>query len=298
MKEILDLDSGSAITIFSSVKIPRNNPQEEFGMIDLENYISQAIWKLFDTSREEVIERLSIEEADLILADARIMGIKIDGNQVVNPQGFTGKNLEILLGITMVRRDKFIEEMQIFEGGSVRGYLLAKEVGFDDAVYIEVGNRKTTMFSIASDGISFMNDFDWGSNQIIHSLKEAFGIQPFSAAGIYERHAGNRLSEHMTKRADKIFYDSLTEFVNGIASGIRGGISGKGKLPPIYLRTFFPTPEGIHRKRFAIGSKQLRFLPAVGNSDLAAFLDDDVHEIYGELNQLAKRRIKWLMPTV
>lgn len=298
MKEIIDLDSDSAVTIFSFVEIPRSNPDEELGMVDLENYISHAIWKLFDGLKVGAAERLEVNEVDIILTDARVMGIKIDGHQVFNPQGFTGKKIEILLAITMVRRDKFVEDAHLFEGGSVRAYMLAKEMGFYDAVYVESNDNKTVMFSINSKGVNFMNDFDWGGDNVIESLKSAFEISLYAAEGMHKRHVKGMVSQNVARNLDKVFYDGLDEFVDGVTINMKDSLSRKRKeLPPVYLHTFFPVPEGIHRKRFAFGDKKLRFLHSTGSQDLQEFVDDDVHDIYSELNDLARRRIKWLMPT-
>lgn len=298
MKEILDLDSGSAATIFSFVEIIRDDSQEELGMIDLENYISQAIWKLFDGLRAETAERLGVQEADMVLTDARVMGIKIDGHQVVNPQGFTGKTIEILLGITMVRRDKFAENSYLFEGGAVRAYLLAKKLDFADTIYVEVHDDTTTMFSITPRGITYMSAFDWGGRDLINSIKNELDVQSFTAGGIYNRHANGNVSDHVSRRLDKIFYDALGEFVNGVTASIKSFLGTRNSnVPPVYLRTFFPIPESLHRKRFPFGDKRIRFMPSIGETDLQVFVDDEVHDTYMELNNLAKRRIKWLMPT-
>lgn len=298
MKDILDLDSGSAVTIFSFVEIERDDSQEELGMVDLENYISQAIWRLFDGLRADTAERLGVQEADMVLTDARVMGIKIDGHQVVNPQGFTGKTIEILLGITMVRRDKFVENTHLFEGGAVRAYLLAKKIDFADTVYVEVNDDITTMFSITPRGITYMSGFDWGGSKLINSIKDEFDVQPFTADGIYNRHVNGNVSDHVSRRLDRIFYNTLGEFVNGVTTSMKNFLGARNSnVPHVYLRTFFPIPESLHRKRFPFGDKRIRFMPSVGESDLQVFVDDEVHDIYMELNNLAKRRIKWLMPT-
>ena len=297
MKEILDLGSDSAVTLFSFVEITRDNPTEEFGIVDLENYISQAIWRLFDKSREEAAERLGVEEADLILADARVMGIKIDGHQVINPQGFTGKKLEILLALTMVRREKFVEDAHLFEGGSIRAYLLAKEAGFEEAFYVEIEEDKTNVFAITPEGISHTGSLDWGSRNLVGSIEEKFELSPFSAEGIYGKYATGMVSDNVAKNLDKIFYDTLGEFVDGVTMIIRDSRGSKrAKAPKVYLRSFLPIPEGIHRKRYTFGSGRMRFQKPVGGEKIEEFIEDDVHNIYNELNQLARRRIKWLMP--
>jgi len=298
MKEIIDLDSGSAVTLFSFVDISREKPNEEFGVIDLENYISQAIWKLFDKSREDAIGRLGIEEADMILTDARVMGIKIDGHSVINPKGFTGKKLEILLGITMVRRDQFVEDAHLLEGGSVRSYLLAKELGFSDAIYVEVKDDKTTLFSVAPTGVTYMSDFDWGEKNILDALQSDLQVLPSAADGIYRKRTEGMVSDHIARRIDKTFYGALEDFTDGLTKAIKDSASSrKNKLAPVYMRSFFPMPEGIRRKRFAYNDKRITLLSPVGEEDLSAFVDDEVHDIYDELNQLARRRIKWLIPT-
>ena len=297
MKEIVDLDSGSAATIFSFIKLPRDNPREELGIVELENSLSNAIWKMFDSIREGVAGRLKVDGADLLLTDARVIGMRIDGHQIINPSGFTGKELEILLAITMVKRDSFIEGKELFEGGSVRAYLIAKEAGFEDSIYIEVGENSTTMFEITSSGISYIGEFEWGGEKLAMAIQEELGVLPTTASGIYERHAYGKVSDHVKKKMDKIFYDALADFVNGVTLGIRNVKSDKGSSQ-VYLHTFFPIPEDLRKKRFSLGERRVRFLAPTGNSDISEFVADDVHSRYEELNQLARRRIKWLMPTV
>jgi len=200
MKEIIDLGSDSAVTIFSFVEIARKNPNEDLGMLDLQNYISQAVWKFFDSSRTVVAERLGVDESDMLLTDARVMGIKIDGHRVINPQGFAGKKLEVFLAITMVRRDKFVDNAHLFEGGSIRTYLLAKELGFEDFVYVEVHDDSTTIFVSGKSGITYMDGFEWGGKNLVESLEKELEVLPFTADGIYTRHANGMVSESVQKK--------------------------------------------------------------------------------------------------
>jgi len=298
MKEIIDLDSDSAVTIFSFVGITRKNPKEDLGMLDLQNYISQAIWKFFDSSRSGVAERLGVDEVDMLLTDARVMGIKIDGHRVVNPQGFTGKKLEIFMVITMVRRDKFVDSAYLFEGGSIRAYLLAKKLNFEDIIYVEVSDTTTTIFVSGENGIKYIDSFEWGGRSLVDSIEREFQVKSFTADGIYTRHANGMVSENVGKRLDKLFYDTFEYFVNGVTESMKSFLgSRKRNAPSVHLRTFFPVPESVHRKRFPLGDKRIRFLSSVGESELNVFVEDEVHDVYSELNDLARRRIKWLMPT-
>jgi len=298
MKNILDLDSKSAVTIFSSVTIKRDNPREELGMIDLENSISQAIWKLFDGSRREAAERLQIGEVDLLLTDARVMGMKIDGHQVINPHGFKGKELDVILAITMVKRNQFVDETNPIEGGSARAYLLSREKKLSDALYIEIGDDWTTLFSVKPKHISYMSDFNWGISRVIELMRKKLEISESVAREFYSRLTLGDTSPHILKQLEKVFYDAFSEFVDGLAEGIKEFSKSKTKFPPVYLKSFSPLPDSVFRKRFSLDGKQVRLLPTGEGIEVQVFADDELHTTYQELNDLARRRIKWLMPTL
>ena len=300
MTRIIDLDSKSAVTIFTLVTIPHDNPRQEIGLTDLENYISQAIWKTFDQCRNEAAARLEVNEVDLLLTDARVMEIRIDGHPVINPHGFTGSKLDVILAITMVKRDKFIEEADIIlEGGSVRAHLLAKGENLSDAIYIEVKDDATTFFRITPHRTAYLSEFDWGEKELTKLLKEELGLRADQTAqAIYLRYIKEELSEKAAKKVNKIFHDAFGTFVNGGVMTLKNFLKPRSdKLPPIYLKSFFPLPEDVYKKRYAFNGKKIHFLNTSNNLALQDFVSDHIHSVYEELNGLAKRRIKWLMPT-
>lgn len=295
--EILDLDAKSAVTIFSAIVIPRDNPREPMGAVDLENYISEAIWKLFDRCRKEASERLEVDEVDLLLTDARIMGVKIDGEEVINPHGFLGKELEMLVALTMVRREKFKEGASIFEGGSLRAHLLSKKEKLDQAIYVEVAGGQTTIYGVTPEKIAYLSEFDWGLLNLTRAVTEELEVPEDIARRIYERYAKGEIGARLTKKLDQIFYHSFGTLINGLVMGVKNFFSlHENKLPPIYLQSFFPLPSSVYRKKFAFDSKTTKLIEPP-ELDLNQFLREEANEIYRELNQLAKRRIKWLMPT-
>ncbi len=297
MEQILDLDSKSAVTIFTSVSVVRSNPHEELGAVDLENYISQAIWKLFDKCRSEAAERLDVNEVDLLLTDARIMGVKIDGNTILNPRGFTGRELEIFLSITMTKRDMFVEGHSIFEGGVIRAYLLAKENTLDNAIYAEINRDVTNIFIISTSEIAYSEEFKWGIANIIGAISEQLNVAEPVAFSIYHKYINGEISLRVSREIDKIFYTCFDNFIGGITANIKK-IVGKSAMaiPPVYIKSSISLPKSVWRKRFYFKKKQIKLFEVSGNLDIKKFIEDEVHEIYNELNQLAQRRIKWLMP--
>ncbi|MBI2011098.1 MAG: hypothetical protein HYS89_02650 [Candidatus Colwellbacteria bacterium] len=295
--QIIDLDAKSAVTIFTAIAIPRDNPKEVMGAVDLENYISQAIWKLFDRCRREAAERLEVDEVDLLLTDARIMRVKVDGEEVINPHGFLGRELELLIALTMVRREKFEEGATPFEGGSLRAYLLARRENLDQAIYVGLDRKNTTIYGITREKIAYLSEFDWGINNIETAIANEFELTPDIAAALYLRYAAGTLSARFNKKMEQIFYASFNTLINGLVMSIKNFFGlHEDKLPPIYLYSPFPVPLSVYRKRFTFDGKTIRLIKPAA-LDLNEFLREEANEIYRELNQLAKRRIKWLMPT-
>lgn len=298
MEEIIELDPEEAATLFSAVQIVRETPHVELGMAELENQISEAIWQLFDRARGEAALRFGVNEVDVLLTDARIMGVKIDGHQVLNPHGFNGKTLELSLVITMVKRESFVPSAYLLEGGSVRAYLLAKKHGVDRALYFEVAPSRTAMYVVEPSKISYADGFKWGTGHAVGSVVDELEVSEPAAEEIYRRYVTGEVSPHVKKKLDDVFFGAFSDFVRGAASGIESVMQGGSrKLPPLYLQSLSPIPNDVHERRFALGKRRVSFQKAEGIGDLADFLKDEVHSTYAELNQLASRRIRWLMPT-
>ncbi len=305
----IPLDSRSAVTVFKSISILRPNPREELTATDLENSLAQALWKSFDSLRGEAASRLGIDEVDLLFADARVMGIKIDGHQVINPEGFPGREIDLALCITIVRRDKLPKENGIvFEEGAVRAYLGAQDNNLTDAIYIESGDDTTVVFHVSPRETSYVSEFRWGKKNLIGVFAAELGADSEVGNALYLKYADGGASPAVTKKLDDVFRSSFGTFVNGLAMVLRNSIdpriSGSGRrtvsrgstlerLPAIYLKSF-PLPEAVWSKSFDLGGYKAKLIRASETDPNDLFRGPS--EIYSELNRLAKRRIKWLMP--
>jgi hypothetical protein len=297
--KITELHPDQAVTIFSSVKIAREYPTRALTPVDLENYISQAVWKFFDRCRGEAAERLGIREMDLILSDVRIVGVKIDGHQVINPTGFTGREFEIELSLTVTKGGVTIDGSYLVEGGSMRAHILSKLLGLGRAFFIESGSKTTSVFSINGNDIHHFSSFDWGGDDIIRALGEdVLNLDEYVLRGIYHKYAAGNMSEKLCRRIDKSFYQVFTPFINGALMNVRnaGGMRPDA-TPLMYFYPHFPVPSGVYRKHFPFGKLKLRFLKTDEVLDIESFINESIHGVYEELNELAARRIKWLMPT-
>ncbi len=289
----LGLDSKTAVTIFSSVVIPRNNFKETLSEIDLENYVSQAIWKFFDRHRKEAAKRLRANEIDLVLNEARVVGVKIDGHRVLNPQGFTGKEVEICLGGTIMKREDVEEGTPAFESGTLRAYLLSRENDFQNALYVEVFDDLTRIFLYTPRYASFLDEFEWGKKHLIGPLASTFSVYPEVAEQIYTRYLQGEVSSRVSKVISDLFDSSFINFLNGIEACINNFKNFGLQDTKIFVKSF-PLPEGVYRKHFALGKGKTKILMAE-ERPTEDLIENHIYNVYSDLNLLAKRRLKWLI---
>jgi hypothetical protein len=315
-KILTPLNSHSAATIFKSITIARPNPREELSATDLENHLAQAIWKCFDRLRSDASARLQVNETDLILADARVMGIKVDGHEVINPEGFIGREIELSLLLTLVRRDRIpAVGAHAFEEGSVRAHASAATNNLRELIYVVSGNDITTVFRVSPAETGYLTEFVWGKNDLIKAVAAEFGADEETANGLYLKYAGGGASAHVAKKFDEIFHRVFGTFINGLTMAVRGSVAphlteagkkhgsyseksnrlrAQTRLPAIYLQSFI-LPAFAWSRHFHLGDRNIKLImaPEVG---IDRFLGDESAGPYGELNRLAKRRIRWLMP--
>ena len=294
--KIADLDSSKAVTIFQAVKITREHPIQELTPVDLENHISQAVWKFYNDCRKEAANRLGKSEMDLTMTDVRVVGVKIDGHQVINPSGFTGRELEIKLCISMT--GERAGEGTLVEGGSIRAHILAHDENIKNGYYLEINEDKTHIFLITDQRVACLNSFDWGRINIDRAVRERFSLDSEIAYRIYNQYANGKVSKKMDRFLGRIFWRSFGEFMNALLMNARNGGAFKLKEAPlVYVRASFSLPEQVYRKRYTFGKKKINLRKAPSQLDVESFLEDGIHGIYEDLNELAKRRIKWATPS-
>ena len=115
-KVIAVADSSLATTIPIPLDLPREPGTEKAEVIlpELENMIAQAMGKIFNQCRSEAAKRLRIHEIDTIMVGAKARNFKVDGHLVVNPVGFTGRKISLLLELTFTGRALFGDLKQFF----------------------------------------------------------------------------------------------------------------------------------------------------------------------------------------
>lgn len=320
-KVILSLDSSFAATIYASVPLVRQHPKEVIDEVDLDNLISQAIWRFFDRNRFKVAQKIGVDEVDVLLGDIRIRGIKIDGHKIVNPMGFKAKAVEIFFSQTLVGRqllrgirDLIPKENVVFitETGTAMSHILSKALKKDDFFLANLFPDSSAVFAASSGRLAHHDDFGWGENNIKNSLSDHFAVDPETANEIMIKYAGSGVSQGFSRRFENILGKELQTFANGMESLIDRDSAD------IYLNSFFTAPPLLFADRFRDRmQKSFKLMPLSTNiitenfgydiqfnesvkvknifTVLSAFLEIGLLPQNDKMSHLANRRVRWLI---
>ncbi|MBU4348014.1 hypothetical protein KJ671_00715 [Patescibacteria group bacterium] len=225
---ILNLDSSLASTVYSSVSLIRSKPKELIDEADLDNLISQVIWKFFDKHRSKVSKKMGIEEIDVLLGDVRIRGIKVDGHKVVNPLGFKAKSVEIYLSETFTIRDfiKGIREIMplnkivfVSEAGTILSHTLFDSIEENNPLFlVNLFPNQTSIFKASVGHLHHIDNFNWGGNALVEKLRNNFKLDNAVAKTVIETYNRNDGSPRFIKKLENIFIEESRSLINGIES--------------------------------------------------------------------------------
>lgn len=253
-KIILSLDSLLATTMYSSVSLVRANPKEIIDEADLDNLISQAIWRFFDKHRFKVAQKMKADEVDILLTDVRIRDIRIDGHRVVNPIGFKAKAVEIFFSQTFLTRECMREIRDIFpkenvalmiEAGTALSHVLSHARGNSDFYVANLFPSHTAMFaSSGNQRFGHSDSFDWGGNDLKSFLGRYLRLDQDTSDKVIDSYIADNASAGFSRKFETMLIQELNVFANGVESLV-------GNEPSdVYLNPFFTLPPAVFSSRF------------------------------------------------
>lgn len=319
-KAILAFDSKNASTRYETVSVIRDNPKRHIDEADLENIISQAIWKVLEDSRRASTSQLALHETDILFADTTVHSINIDAKAVLDPLGSSGKVVDIHLSQTFVNRSLFQQIASILpkkakivlvvEGGVLASQLLAgKDHSHSNFVFAKTMRERTDLFAARSgkgQRIAFWDYFKWGEDKLYADIGSRFNISSGSAKAAVMRFLAGETSKSFHLKFKEIISDELITLVRGLRHAADATNSTSvyldfHNLARLNFEHIFPKMiQAVDAAEFS-DSSGFRYSKKgeQPNSDflsLAAILG--FYSLPGEnlTNHLAKRRMKWLMP--
>lgn len=319
-KIILSLDSHLASTIYSSVVLIRENYKELVDEPELDNLISQAIWKFFDRQRNKVAAKLGVTDLDIVLTDVKIRGMKLDGHKVVNPLGFKAKTVEVQFSQTFLVRE-YINKLKdllpladgVFaaENGTAFASVIAKSNPKDNFMVANIFKNKTLLFLFDGSQSGYLDRFNWGEDNLHKSLGKDLAIESDVAGLVIGKYLKDEVSQSFKRRLEVLLSKELASLARGLNSAYK-----KTEAQTIYLHPFFNFPavlSGSFRGNFDrpvnlsmlshdLISKNFGFDIKFKNnakvdasfSFLASLMEWYLSPHEDKMSQLAKRRVRWL----
>jgi len=321
--EIIILGSSSFIfTVPAWVKVQRES-KEEVEEAELENLISQAVWKFLNVFRPQAVDVLGISETDILLADIRNLGVKVNGHKVLNPIGFKAKTIEFLIEETFVNRDYFRAIEEIFsqkskpvfisELGLVDSQVVFRSFNFEkpftltrffpgSVLALSCENREKFKEDISEPIISLVGDISWDKDIFISRLSEKLGLSYEPSSKIIEAFYAGEVSSKIEKFIKDLISLEWKDFTKKISKKI-------SPSKPVFIIEDKKIPEFVLRKKekpkmekldiqkifkklgFEIGDVEESLFSA-----LAGFIEHYFSNHDDRLNKLARRRAKWLIP--
>lgn len=252
-KLILSLDSSFATSMYSSVSLVRTNPKEVIDEADLDNLISQAIWRFFDKHRFKVAQKMGVDEVDVLLTDVRIRDIRIDGHRVVNPIGFKAKSVEIFFSQTFVTRE-FMRELRnvvpkeniilMIEAGTALSHVISHVRGDADFYIANLFPSHTTVFAASKQKFGHHDNFDWGGNDLKSFLGRYFRLDEGTADLVIANYASENASGPFLRKFETMLAGELNVFANGIESLVGN------EQADVYVNPFFTLPQLVFSDKF------------------------------------------------
>lgn len=323
-KILVLLDSKLATTIYSAVSLVRDNPKDAIDDADLDNLISQAVWKFFDRQRAKVAAKMNVNDFDLLLTDVRIGNIKLDGHRVINPIGFKARTAEIQLGQTFTTR-QIINELKeilpmasvqfISEAGVVWSHVINHAQEEKKFVFANIFSGETQMFFSDGFRISHGASKEWGEKNLVACVGDRLQIKPEVSRAIIAKYNQGDASPAVIKKIENF----LLEELESLAAGLNPVISDLGARD-VYLNFFFDAPpavfSGSFKNKFGRSLNiagvihdlisdnyhfQLKYRKEAYKKTafplFASVIETTFLPHYEKMSQMAKKRLRWLSPS-
>ena len=316
-KVIATVDSSLATTIPIPLELPREemSPKEEVTLPEIENMIAQSMGKIFNQCRSEAAKRLNIHELDTILVGAKARNFTVDNNLVINPVGFTGKKISLLLELTFTGRDLFEDLKEFFnspeefffaESSQARLSSLARARKLPlNLIVLDGAGTSLFVLQKAKDQypVLYREKLLWSIDDLFKHIMNELGVSEDVATEMYHAYAAGLMSESAERAFKKLIEPSISEFLKEIEKGkLKGFIYVDSehdlpfKFPYKYTgATFdqFPLSEVLQQLGFAnmqgVGEPQ-----SVLSRHLLPFVEAYYDKSNSDINRKLRRRLHWL----
>lgn len=298
------LSPSEGTTVYFPFLFKRSNASQKINEAELYNLTSQAVWQLFDEERSRLSRRFDVSELDIILADARVLSVLLDGSRVINPLGFSARTVEIYLAATLMKRPaenistpfSFKKEMAlVFEPNAALARQLKEGSKEQKFILAAIDKEKTYFYLAESSGkITYLDSFDWGEGRLIDGIMEHFAVSEESAREMLNCYLFRQTSSYYFKKFKAYFSHFMAELIYGITAIL---YNNKMTKEPVYVSGQLLGSVDKSHWQFKGGRPRLRFIFS-GDKEALARQELKSLTYHKDLNRFTRQRIKWLIPSV
>jgi hypothetical protein len=319
-KVIVSADSSVATTMPVPLDFARDRAQwkDEVTLTELENLIAQAMAKIFTQCRSEAAKRLGVDDINTILVGAKADRFKIDGHSVMNPIGFAGRKVSLLLELTFTVRDVFENLKQFFNSPDEFFFIETPQAWLLSAARIrelplnlisitsseEADSSAAKLFVFEKAGgihpILYRETLNWSFDKLFSEIVKALGVGIGEAKKLYRTFRAGELSPNAARAFQKIIRPEIDALLFEIE---RAKVVGSVYFDALYPAPFdapykyksvtfenIPTREILDELDLVVGD-----VPPESLRNLAPFLEAYFAKNASEINQKLRRRLHWLV---
>lgn len=306
---IIALSSENSSTIESTIEIERDNKDSNISKKELDKLIYKSLWEFLNKYRSWSFKKMGITDLDMVLANIRVINVFLDDRKVFNPIGFQGKKLRIELQGTFVPRNilPIIEYFSDFgkEAKVIERFTISSLYGAESSCAVLNMDRKNSYsYEIKEKEAKYLKNHKIGINDFINVISNSIKIKEWEAEEILKRYFNDNLSKKMNSFVEEIT-KPLVDKVKSITKELSKKRDVFINIPKLLYLEVFDRDSNIKRIDFKkiLESHEFNVIISEENKSLfdeysfLALVDYPIFsDHYKKLNNLLKRRSKWLVP--
>ena len=315
---VLALGPLHATTVEGTVRVKRQSAERTVDESELDALVFKGLWEFLNRHRSWVAKKMGVSDLDLVLAHIEIRDVRLGTHRLLNPLGFKGGDLFITFRGTFVPRSltPLLERFRLWGTEVValeRGATLAASVAEPEEFFAFVHEGGTAVFSSQDGERLRLRELPWGVAKIHEAIAAQFGVPIVTATLILERAAQGGASEQFGRVLDRTLKEEFGHLIDLIYGVVHRAGERSRRLTHVHVRSLVPGLAALEREPhlkvvhfdealralgfdLAMSGRVEGFNPAVHQELLALLAYPYAHPHYAFLNQLLKRRAKWLIP--
>lgn len=318
---IVGFHAGLFVTRESVVTLRRAEPRTIIDEAELENLISSGLWKVFSRSQADIAQKIATPESSVVMLNAFIEQVRVDGHRVVSPVGFPAHTVELTIryGATSRIVREFLapllsgeQEIYVVEIG-VSELSRLTEYEKSCQMLVRVSETRTYVYASSEDGLGHVDTINWGRFSLIHAVMDTFMIAQEQAVALLSRMERGLTSDLMRKKVEGLLAQEVAVLLKGIeAHTERIGASQVYVSAPFSIPSVLFRQSGRGRADTAIPVHTIPYNPHSGkdksalplsvkpNASSLSALCAIAHAAVrffepSDLQKIAKRRARWLV---